>query len=100
MAWRGGAEGRWRLAARTRCSGLNWAMGESKVVEAARSEQSSKRRLLQPPSCPLPPLGGASVVAKKTGRAPLEKSGGRQWESKRPFAKKNLLQTFLGAEWK
>ena len=70
--WRGGAEGRWRLAARTRCSGLNWAMGESKVVEAARSEQSSRRRLLQSPSCPLPPLGGASVVAKKTGRAPLE----------------------------
>ena len=69
-------------------------MGESKVVEAASSEQSSKRRLLQPPSCPLPPLGGASVIAKKTGRAPLEKSGGRQWESKRPFAKKKLTLDF------
>ena len=69
-------------------------MGESKVVEAARSEQSSKRRLLQPPSCPLPPLGGASVVAKKTGRAPLEKTGGRQWKSKRPFAKKTYFRLF------
>ena len=96
---------RWRPTAAGRARPVQWPQLGNGGIEGCRGRQiwavqSSKRRLLQPPSCPLPPLGGASVVAKKTGRAPLEKSKGRQWESKRPFAKKNLLQTFRGAKWK